>query len=442
MPERIVLIGAGSAVFTCGLVADILEKNWECDLALVDIDPGALRVAECLTGKMIEARQAPVRLSASTERRDVLPGAAAVVCTIAVGGRRAWEKDVRIPRKYGVFQPVGDTVGPGGTSRALRMIPPMVAIAEDVVDLCPEALFFNYSNPMTSVCRAVRKTTGANLVGLCHGVPHVATYLARAVEAEPKNVRHTAVGVNHLTWFTEIRVQGRDAMPKLRETARRCREAARPEDIPDFYRDARLSWQLFELFGAFPAVLDRHVCEFFPHMFSAEGGFFGQTLGVDVFKFEDTIARGDAKFARMTEDALSAKPLPPSYFTRSSGEHEQVIDIIQSIRNDTGTVYSVNLPNCGQAPNLPAGSIIEAPAMATASGMKPVVQRPLSPGLAGTLATRLQWVETVVDAALTGDRKLVTQALFLDGACRTIRQAEGLASELLDSHRDHLPRFR
>jgi len=442
MSEKIVLIGAGSAVFTCGLVADILERDWECDLALVDIDPEALHVAERLVQKMIEARQAPVRLSASTDRRDVLPGATVVICTIAVGGRRAWEKDVFIPRKYGIFQPVGDTVGPGGTSRALRMIPSMVAIAEDVLNLCPDALFFNYSNPMTAVCRAVRRATGANLLGLCHGAYHVgATYLPRVLGARPEEVRYTAVGINHLTWFTEVRVNDRDAMPKLREIARQGREAARLEEAPEPYQNNRLSWQLLELFGAFPAVLDRHVCEFFPHMFCRKEAFFGKTLGVDVFRFEDTIARGDAKFARMKADALSTAPLPTSYFERSGGEHEQVIDIIQSIRSDDGALYFVNLPNCGQAPNLPEHSIVEAPAMATAAGLKRIAQPPLPPGLAGALATRLQWVETVVEAALTGNRDLVCQALVLDGACSSIEQARDLTNELLDAHREHLPQF-
>jgi alpha-galactosidase len=170
-------------------------------------------------------------------------------------------------------------------------------------------------------------------------------------------------------------------MPKLREIARQGKQAARLEDAPEPYRYNRLSWQLFDLFGAFPAVLDTHVCEFFPNMFCGKDGFFGRTLGVDVFRFEDVIAQGDAKFARMTDAALSDKPLPPSYFGVSEGEHEQVIDIIQSIRGDDGAVYFVNLPDGGWLPGLPPESILEAPAMAAASGMKPIAQRPLSPGL-------------------------------------------------------------
>ena len=165
MNENVVLIGAGSAMFTRGLVADLIQRGQPCDLGLVDIDPQALDVAEKLVKKMIAAKQAPIRLRAGTDRRQILPGATVVICTVGVGGRRAWEQDVFIPRKYGIYQPVGDTVMPGGTSRALRMIPAMVAIAQDVLDLCPTALFFNYGNPMSPVCRAIRKGHGGERRG-------------------------------------------------------------------------------------------------------------------------------------------------------------------------------------------------------------------------------------------------------------------------------------
>ena len=152
--KKIVLIGAGSAVFTKGLIADIIKSefgNWE--IALCDINPVILEAVEKLAKKMVEIRHMEdrIQITASTERCDLLPGADFVVTTIAVGGRRAWERDVQIPRKYGIYQPVGDSIMPGGIARAQRMIPAMVAIARDVEKLCPKAYFFNYSNPMTAI---------------------------------------------------------------------------------------------------------------------------------------------------------------------------------------------------------------------------------------------------------------------------------------------------
>ena len=445
MREKVVLIGAGSAMFTRGLVTDLINSGEKVDLALVDIDPVALNVAERLVGKMIARRDAPIGLTASVERRTVLPGATVVICTVGVGGRRAWEQDVFIPRKYGIYQPVGDSVMPGGTSRALRMIPAMVAIAEDVLDLAPDALFFNYGNPMAPVCRAVRKATGAQMVGLCHGVFHVGYYLAQVLGVERARFQYTAVGMNHLTWFVEARVDGQDAMPRLGEIARQRlaqlsstgSRAIAEDDSLDLREIQPFSWQLFELFGAFPAVLDRHVTEFFPQFF-AQGRYYGKTLGVDAYSFEETIARGDRIHDEMREYALSPEPLPEDYFKRRSGEHEQVLDIIQSIRQDAGRVFSVNLPNRGQVPNLPLEAIVESPAVVDAAGVKPIAQRRLPPGIAGTLATRLAWVETVVEAALEKSRAKFIQALILDGAVSSLGMAEQLADELLAAQAEYL----
>ncbi len=428
--EKIVLIGAGSAVFTRGLVRDLISRGWEADLALVDVDSEALAVAERLTKKMLDARRAPVRVTAATDRRNVLPDATAVICTIGVGGRRAWEQDVFIPRRYGIYQPVGDSVMPGGTSRALRMIPAMVDIAKDVLDLAPKALFFNYGNPMGPICRAVRKATGAGVVGLCHGVFGVAEYLAKTLGVKREELGYTAIGMNHLTWFTEIYINGGDAFGRLSEIA---------DDAPD--SNNPFSWELLKLFGAFPAVLDRHITEFFPHMFSGKKAYYGRTLGVDAFSLEQTIANGDSVFEQMREDALGDKPLDGEHFRHLEGEHEQVLDIIQSIRNDDGKVYSANFPNTGQVPNLPAQAIVESPASASCGRLRPITQRPLPPALAGTLASRFMWVETVVEAALEGNRSKFVQALVLDGAVDSIETAANLADEFLAAQAKYLPQF-
>jgi alpha-galactosidase len=450
MREKIVLIGAGSAMFTRGLVADLIGRGAEIDLALVDPDPEALAVAEGLTQKMIAATDAPVKLTASVDRRNALSGATIVICTVGVGGRRAWEQDVFIPRRYGIYQPVGDTVGPGGTSRAMRMIPAMVAIAEDVLDLAPTALFFNYGNPMAPVCRAIRKATGAEVIGLCHGVFHVGHYLARALGVPSAEFQYSAVGINHLTWFVEARAGGSDAMPRLREIAARRAGLVQTDGLGQRFAEAGtgsddaaaadnpFSWRLFALFGAFPAVLDRHVCEFFPQFF-ARGEYYGKTLGVDAYSFEQTIAHGDQVYEEMRRMALSDTPMGDAARKRRGGEHEQVTDIIAAIRTGRSEVYSANLPNTGQVANLPPEAVIESPAVTDGGGLRAIAQRPLPTGVAGTLATRFQWVETVVEAALEGSREKFIQALVLDGAVGSLETAASLADDLLAAHAAYLP---
>ena len=448
MSERIVLIGAGSAVFTRGLVADLIRLGVKADLALVDIDPHALRVAEALTRKMIEVQKTPINVRASTNRLDVLKDATAVISTVGVGGRRAWEQDVFIPRKYGIFAPVGDTVGPGGSSRALRMIPAMVDIARDVLELAPNALFFNYSNPMAAVCRAVHKATGANMIGLCHGVNWVASLIAEFLNEPLDEMQYTAIGINHLTWFTKISFRGNDAMPMFHKFAEKRLVAGVPNDPMPTYPFAAMEWpphNLFSLelllrFGAIPSALDRHVTEFFPQFFRT-GHYYGQRLGINAFSFETTIAEGDETFAEMERVAFDSQKLPDDYFERSEGDHELVIDIINSIRNSRELIVSANLPNKGQVPNLPNDAIVESPAITKSGSVHALQQEPLSSALVGTLVTRYQWVETIVESALEGNHDKFIQALVLDGYVESFDIATKLADDLLSEQAAYLPQF-
>jgi alpha-galactosidase len=455
MAKKIVLIGAGSAMFTQGLVADLILAPdlgpWQ--VGLVDIDPAALETAEGLSRRMIETQGADIALEASTDRRDLLPGADIVVTTVGVGGRRAWELDVFIPRKYGIYQPVGDTVMPGGISRAMRMIPALVEIAKDVKALCPDAFFINYSNPMTVNCWAIRQATGVPVVGLCHGLFHVERELAQFMGVPPQEVTSLYAGLNHMTFIFDLRRQGRDAWPLVK--ARLAQERGEPFDAallgqqfaemgeaPEELKaaDNPFSWSLFEAYGAYPAVNDRHVTEFFPERFP-NGKYYGRVLGVDAFSFEGTIAWGDEIYADMRAQALGEKPLDGWIFERAAGEHEQLLDILRSMERDERRVFSVNLPNNGAVPNLPAEAILELPAAATATGLRPLQMLDFPAPLAAIVTRKLSAAALTVEAALTGSRKLLIEALLADGAVTEHKVASQMADELLEAHRQYLPNF-
>jgi alpha-galactosidase len=448
--EKIVLIGAGSAMFTQGVVSDLIRSGMAVELALVDIDPIALETAYQLSARMIAARRAPITLKATIERKEALPGATVVITTIGVGGRRAWEQDVFIPRKYGLFYTVGDTTGPGGTSRALRMIPQMVAVARDVLDLAPAALFFNYANPMAPICRAVRTATGANVIGLCIGTFETWDYLARTLNETPEALSFSAGGINHLTWFYDIHANGQDVMPKLRGIASKrltfLADSLRHGHIPhcgspfDSSMDFPFSWQCLLWFNAYPAPQDRHVTEFFSQFFRA-GEYYGKTLGVDEFSFEGTIAEGDAIYAEMRRDALSPDPLMDATMDELEGEHEQVLEIIRSVRENQGKRFFANLPNTGQVSNLPLGAVLETPAIVDANGVHPIMQAPLPTAAAGLLATRFAWVDVVVEAALERSRTKFVDALILDGGVKSVDMAAALADDLLEAQKAYLTDF-
>lgn len=458
--KKLVIIGAGSAMFTQGLVADLIISGRPWHLGLVDVDPKALQVAVGLSRRMIQAKDADVTLESSVDRRDVLPATDVVVTTIGVGGRRGWEADVYIPRKYGIFQPVGDTAMAGGISRAMRLIPAMVDIANDVVRLCPEAHFFNYANPMSVICWAVRKVTPAKIVGLCIGVYDVQEELADFIGKPRDEVTAQAVGLNHFTWVYDLRWKGQDAWGLVRERlarekARGLREAGVAESVApggDTTRapagwapDARcaanpFSWSLFEAYGAYPAVNDRHVTEFFPERFP-EGCYYGKQLGVNAYSFEGTIASGDRIYQEMRAQATGEKPLDVAVFDRAAGEHSQLLEILISIEEDGRRFATANLPNRGAVPALPAEAILETTCSATGRGLQPLHVADFPASLASPLIRKIAAHQLTVEAALTGSRKLFVEALLADGCVSDPIVAGKLTDELLAAHKANLPQF-
>lgn len=452
--RKLVLIGAGSTVFTQRLVADIIlageEREWE--LALVDIDPVTLAAVERLVAKMLEAKQAAIPVTATTDRRTVLPGAHYVVTTIAVGGRMGWQRDIEIPRRYGIFQPVGDTALPGGISRAMRMIPQMTAIARDIADLCPDAVFFNYSNPMTAICRAIRKDTGVPVIGLCHGVHHVEGVIARFLGVREGSISSFGIGLNHLTFLTRLFHDGVDARPMIhaklaeqkatleRELADKQGWANIVEGRAPRYADDPFSWGMFERYSVFPCAMDRHAVEFYPERFPG-GAYCGHRLGREAFPIDQRIALGDQWYDEMVAIAHSDQPLPPAYYENVPGESEQLLEIMHSLQRDERAVFSVNLPNEGQAPFLPKDAIVECNAAAVGGGFAALMADDLPAALVGKLQAKIASIEITVDAALTGSRELMLEALLADGAVADPDVARALRDDLIDAHRAHLPQF-
>ncbi len=451
---KLVLIGAGSTVFTQRLVADLIltgqANRWE--LALVDIDPITLDAVDRLVRKMLIFKDVDIPVVSTVNRRDVLADADFVVTTIAVGGRRGWELDVTVPRKHNVYQPVGDSVMPGGISRAMRMIPQMIAIAEDVGALCPEAYFLNYSNPMTAVCRAIRVKTGVPVIGLCHGVHYVEGVLARFLGKDESCMTSFGVGLNHLTFLTDIRCNGEDMIPLMKAKAAEQRPLLEQEirdkaDWPNTvvgrasrYSDDPLAWSIFERYGMFPVAIDRHISEFYPERFP-HGRYYGRILGVDAFSIDGRIALGDTWFDEMLAVARSPDPLPKSYFEDVPGESEQLIQIMQSLLEDKRHVFSVNMPNHGAVPGMPWEAVLEMPAAAGGPGFMPLQSKALPPALTAKLLSKIAAVEVTVEAALTGSFDLFVEALLADGSVSDPDAAVALAIDLVDAHKHHLPQF-
>jgi alpha-galactosidase len=316
----------------------------------------------------------------------------------------------------------------GGVSRAMRMIPAMVDIAEDVVRLCPGAHFFNYANPMTANCWAIRKVTRANVVGLCIGVHGIVDRLARTIGASLEEVTALAAGLNHFTWIYDLRCKGKNAWPLLRSKLKE-----NPGHAGHF-----CEW-LFNHYGAFPAVGDGHVMEFFPERFP-DGNCFGRPLGREGH-FESIIKNDDATYASMQAYAKGEIPLDERIFSRGSGEHTKLLAILRSIENDDRKPYYANLPNLDAVPNFPDDAVLEMTAVATGRGLKALQATDFPDILAAPLLRKIAAASVTVDAALTGSRKLFVEALLIDGSVADPSKAERLADELLEAHKPYLPQF-
>ncbi|MFD5806009.1 family 4 glycosyl hydrolase [Streptomyces sp. NPDC127020] len=446
----LVLIGAGSAVFTRGLLADLITADdlgsWE--IRLVDVNEEALAVAARLARRMVEARGAGNRITvrASADRRTELPGADYVVTCVGVGGRPAWQRDHEICQEHGVYQPVGDSVMPGGISRLLRTVPVMVDVARDIADLAPDAFFFNYSNPMTANVQAMTRYAGARPVGLCHGMHHVQRELAAFAGLPFEETSTLYAGINHLTFIYDFRHNGKDAWPGVRaRMERELAEPADPADIGAIWENGKawhnpFSWEIFRRYGAYPAANDRHVLEFFPERW-AGGDYYGKKLGVDAFSVPEILQWGEDRYQGMRAQAEDDAPLDAASFENSTGEQEQLIAIIRSITFDRREMFSVNVPNRGSVPGLPDEAALEVPAVATARGLRPVSVPDLSAPLTSILARRLTSVELATEAAMKGDRGLVVEAMIADGAVTDPDAAVALTDALLEAQRAFLPRF-
>ncbi|GAH40258.1 unnamed protein product, partial [marine sediment metagenome] len=270
---NISIIGGGSFMWSPKIVTDLVDKKdlHDSQILLHDIDSEALDLTYRLGQKIIGEAEANFRIRATSNLEEALEEADFVILAISPGGLEAMRSDLEIPLKYGIYQAVGDTVGPGGISRALRTIPVVVDIAKKMEDLCSDAWLINYTNPMSTLCRAISKSTGIKTIGLCHEPIAVLDTIKRILQIEDESDFQVKIaGINHLSWILELKVRGEDGFPILRNYIDQhmgeiveAVKATNWADADPFKDNNLVKFELFRLFGYLPAAGDRHVAEFF-----------------------------------------------------------------------------------------------------------------------------------------------------------------------------------
>lgn len=436
---RICFIGGGSYNWMPKLLTDLaLTRDIEGSIVLHDISQPAMDEIQRFGRKTVSKGGANWDIETTTDLDRALDGAEFVVVTITTGGLDTMALDLDIPEKYGIYQSVGDTVGPGGLSRALRNVPVMAGIARAMQRNCPDAWMLNLTNPMTVLTRVVGMTAPRlKVVGLCHELMGVRGGLIRMFGGTPADFEWRVAGVNHLIWLLEMTIRGQDGLAMVREFV----AAGRPLPIPTargawhepFTDRWKLKLELFQLYGALPAAGDRHLAEFFPYFLTDATGR-GEDYGVLL----TTIAhrRQQVATARAAVQAAIAEEVPE--LTRS---HEATADIVSAVANGRSMRTIVNLPNTGQIDNLPRGAVVETLAELTPAGAFPLTVGALPPGVLSTLQPHVTNQEMIAVAALEGDRQLALQAMVNDPLVPSLQIARSMLDELIEAHKEFLPQF-
>lgn len=447
MPHKVVFIGAGSFIFTRNLVRDLLTYPRLADshIALVDIDAERLAMAEKVCRRIISAGGYPATVSATTDRRKALEGADAVLTTILVGDIDVWQHDLLIPKKYGVDTNIGDTRSAAGIFRALRTIPEMLAICADIEKLCPSALLLNYTNPMAMLCQAVLKTTKVHATGLCHSVQGTAEMLARWAGVPADEVDYTCAGINHLAWYLRLEHKGRDLYPLLRERVRRNKK---------IYNEEQVRNELFMAFDYYVTESSGHNSEYnwwFRKRDDLIRKYCTDGTGWNPGKYAYTIEcrRRLAKTWRKEyadwldnpdwDDPVRRKPL-------LSRTHEYAAPIIDAWTGGELFRYNGNVLNTGGlVSNLPADCCVEVPVLAERRTMRATHVGALPVQVAPITSLQAQVETMAVDAALTGDARLVYQALCSDPLCAaklSLAEIRDMTRAMFRKNAALLPNFR
>jgi alpha-galactosidase len=444
MNPKIVLIGAGSAMFGLGTVGNIFKSQalQGSTVVLHDINSEALKKVEGVARSYLEEHNLSYTLVATTSRQEALQGADFCIIAIEVGNRyELWEQDWKIPLQYGIRQVYGENGGPGGLFHALRIIPPILEICDDIAKICPDAYVFNLSNPMTRICLAItRRYPELKTIGLCHEVVSLMEHVPQILDTPLTNLAMKAGGLNHFSVLLEViyKDSGRDAYPDLRQKApayfeslpeqsyenlgatKALLDSARSSIPPQpgrahIWAERELFKVLLEKFGYLPITTDSHLGEYiqWAHSVVDHKGI------LDFYNFYKTWCLEHAPESRI-QGTLEI-------------EYWREIPIIEGIITDSHQEeMAVNLPNDGWITNLPSDMIVEVPATVDKNGVHGVTLGMLPKGFAGLLNNQVAVNDLSVEAALTGSRTIALQALLVDPVVDNVSAAENTLDTILE----------
>ena len=457
---KVVIIGAGSAVFGLGTLATLVRspRLQGGALSLVDLNRDGLDLVDALARRLDREWNAGLTIESSTRREEALPGADFVIVSIEAGPREGlWRRDWEIPLQFGVRQPYGENGGPGGLAHTLRQVPEMLAIARDMERLCPGAWFVNFSNPLPRLCLAVNRYSLIKSVGLCHqlaiaymlvgvaladrlgvavppgvnsnadpGIWPLAGEVARQTEAL---VEVKAAGLNHFTWILDVRDRrtGEDLYPAFQEAL-----SALPADFEPLTR------AVMDIAGLCPVPGDSHLDEYLPWCHDPQTRPW-EKYNLYLYDWEGAVRRRDEKWRAIEAMVRGGAPVDPLREARGDG----AVEIVEGLAGGE-PVYrpAVNIPNRGCIANLPDDAIVELPALVSGGEIHGLNIGPLPEMVAELCRREIAVASLAVDAAATGDYQTALQALALDPCINDLDTARAILDAYLSEQADYLPQFK
>jgi alpha-galactosidase len=438
---KIAIIGAGSVGFTKKLCSDILKvpEFADVEIALTDISQHNLDMIAQIIRRVVAASGLKTRVTATTDRREALTGARYVMNVVRIGGLEAFADDIRIPLKYGVDQCVGDTICAGGILYGQRGIPALLDFCKDIREVAePGALLLNYANPMAMMTWAALEYGGVRTVGLCHGVQNGHRQIAAALGLPMAEVDIVCSGINHQTWYLDIRHQGRKIS--------RDELIAAFEAHPVYSRQEKVRIDVLKRFGYYSTESNGHLSEYLPwyrkrpdqinDWISMDDWIHGETGGYLRYSTENR-----NWFEEDFPKFLAEADRPLAEYQRTDEHASHIIEALE-----TGRVYRghFNVRNGGTIRNLPEDCIIESPGFVDRFGINMVEGVDLPLACAATCSASVSVQRMSVRAAVTGDVELLKQAVLHDplvGAICTPPEVWQMVDELLVAQARWLPQY-
>jgi len=436
--EKIVIIGGGSAyvpgiLYSLAHTEEILSGSEVC---LMDINPSWLPMMQKLTEKMVSEAGTNLKVTQTTNLEEALNNSTFVLTNFRPGGIESLQMDEEIPNKYNILGQ--ETTGPGGTFFALRSVPQVLELCEKVEKICPEAWVINYVNPTNFVADAIRRKTKVKSVSICDGGGNGLKYsMADFLHVDLGQLRVRAAGINHHTWLIEVHIKGEDGYPLLRKKIQSLSEVG-GEGTSELGYYTEFTKFIFEKYGIFPAN-SYYLYPYFNHHDALTEYRAGEHSLYKMFARD--LPEHWKNFEAMAEGKIPIYMDPNKHHTHV-GHGDIAVQIITTIATNNTKEFHVNIPNEGCITNLPQGAIVEVPALVDQSGVKPLCMGDVPKGVVGLTSSLINWQELSVDAALTGDKNLVIQALLAHPWVLSMRDAEKMCEKMLSAHANHLPQFK